>query len=94
MRSLLLVLIAALVLAPAASAAERAVDRGIVVRVRPYVLVLRELDGTRAFLRVDGATAVMLDGHPASLHDLQRGDVAIVFHRGRRPAVLVRAFSR
>ena len=93
MRRLVLLLALAAALAGAAPAAA-ATDRGIVVRVRPWVLVLRELDGTRVRIPVGPATRVVRDGFPATLAELQRGDVAIVVHFGNRPAVRIRAFSQ
>ncbi len=84
MRRLWLVLLcAALVFAPASAAAERAVDRGIVVRVAPPRLAIRELDGSRKGFAVSRATLVTLNGRPVRLARLRRGDVATVEHRGR-----------
>ena len=84
MRRLWLVLAcAALVFAPVSAAAERAVDRGIVVRVAPPRLAVRELDGSRKGFVVKRATVVTLNGRPVGLVRLRRGDVAIVEHRGR-----------
>jgi hypothetical protein len=84
MRRLWLVLLcAALVLAPASAAASQAVDRGIVIRVVPPRLAIRELDGTRKGFRINRATIVTLNGRPVALSRLRRGDVATVEHRGR-----------
>ena len=84
MRRLWLVLVcAALVYAPASAAAPSAVDRGIVVRVLPPRLAIRELDGTRKGFRINRATLVTLNGRPVGLVRLRRGDVATVEHRGR-----------
>jgi hypothetical protein len=96
MRTLLVASIASLALALAgtAAAARHAVDRGIVLRVRASAIVLRELDGTQRSFRVGPSTLVLLDGRPAALLDLQRGDVAVVQHFGRLPALRVRAFTR
>jgi hypothetical protein len=77
-----------------AAASVRTVDRGLVVRVRPAAIVLRELDGSRVRIPVSRQTIIVLDGHPATLPELQRGDVAYVVHFGARPAVRIRAFSR
>jgi hypothetical protein len=91
MRRLWLVLLcAALVLAPAGAAATKAVDQGIVVRVAPARVAIRELDGTRKGFLVNAATIVTLDGRRVGLARLRRGDVATVQHRGRI-AVAVRA---
>lgn len=92
-RLLLLSALVALLLAPPASAARRIVDRGIVVRVAPSVLVLRELDGSRVRIRLAARTAITLDGFPATVVDLRRGQIAFVVHFGRRPARAVRAFT-
>ena len=84
MRRLWLVLVcAALIFAPVGAAAPNAVDRGIVVRVAPPRLAIRELDGTRKAFRVTRTTLVTLDGVPVALARLRRGDVANVQHRGR-----------
>jgi len=79
----LLLACAALVLAPAAAAAPRALDRGIIVRVVPPRVAIRELDGTRKAFRVNFATVVTLNGRPVGLARLRRGDVATIQHRGR-----------
>ena len=67
-------------LGAAAAAAE---DRGIVIRVQPPRIVIRELDGTRARFVVNGATVITLNGHRVRLRRLRRGDVATVDHSGR-----------
>ena len=96
MRKLLVALLVVLVLAPVgqAAAARRVTDRGIVLRVRINGLVLRELDGSQHGFRISGSTIVTLDGHPATILDLQRGDIAYVDHFGKQPAFRVRAFTR
>jgi hypothetical protein len=84
MRRLWLVLLcAALVFAPAGAAASKAVDQGIVVRVVPPRLAIRELDGTRKGFTVRRATIVTLNGRRVGLVRLRRGDVVTVQHRGR-----------
>jgi hypothetical protein len=80
----LLLLCGALVLAPASAAAGKTVDRGIVLRVQPPRLVLRELDGSRVRFAINRATVVTLDGRRVKLRRLRRGDVATVDHAGRR----------
>ena len=82
MRRLWLVLCAALVFAPSSAAARTAVDRGIVLRVVPPRLAIRELDGSRMRFRVNRATVITLDGRRVRLWRLQRGDVAAVEHTG------------
>jgi hypothetical protein len=83
MRRLWLVLVcAALVFAPAGAAASQAVDQGIVVRVAPPRLAIRELDGTRKRFAVNRATIVTLNGRRVGLARLRRGDVVTVQHRG------------
>lgn len=91
---LLLALVAALAVAAPASARNRAVDRGVVLRVRPHAILIQELDGSRARIVVTPRTVIVLDGQPATIRDLRRGDVVFVLHAGRRPAVRIRAFSR
>ena len=84
MRRLWLVLLcAAFVFAPAGVAASSALDQGIVLRVVPPRLAIRELDGTRKSFRVNAATLITLNGRPVALFRLRRGDVATVQHRGR-----------
>jgi hypothetical protein len=68
-------------LGTAAAAAE---DRGIVIRVVPPRVVIRELDGTRARFLVNRATVITLNGRRVRLLRLRRGDVATVDHVGRR----------
>ena len=92
MRRLWLVLLcAALVFAPSGAAAEKAVDRGIVIRVQPPRLAIRELDGSRQRFVINQATVITLDGHRVRLLRLRRGDVAEIEHAGRF-VIAVRAF--
>ena len=91
MRRLWLLLICAvLVFAPSGVAAEKAVDRGIVIRVQPPRLAIRELDGSRRRFVINQATVITLDGRRVRLVRLRRGDVAAIDHRGRL-VVAVRA---
>ena len=83
-------LCAALVFAPSGVASARSVDSGIIVRVRPPVLALRELDGTRLRVAVNRATVITLNGRRVRLFRLRRGDVATVEHIGRN-AIAIRA---
>jgi hypothetical protein len=84
MRRLLLgLLCAALVWAPSGAAAARKVDRGIVARVSPPRVVIRELDGSRLRFAVNRDTLITLDGRRVRLLRLRRGDVATVEHTGR-----------
>jgi hypothetical protein len=91
MRRLCLVLCVALVFASPGAAAHQAVDRGLIVRVRPPRFVLRELDGTRMRFAVNRSTNVTLDGRLTRLAQLRRGDVAVVLHNGR-VVIAVQAF--
>jgi hypothetical protein len=85
MRRLRLVLLLCAAFSPArlSAAAAAAEDRGIVLRVQPPRLAIRELDGTRAVFRVNAATVVTLNGHRVRLRRLRRGDVATIDHFGR-----------
>jgi hypothetical protein len=74
-------------LAPAATASE---DRGIVVRVQPPRIAIRELDGSRVGFRISRATVVTLNGHRVRLRRLRAGDVVAVDHV-RRLATAIRA---
>jgi hypothetical protein len=90
-RRLWLVLLCAAVLGAGAGVAAAATeDRGIVVRVQPPRLAIRELDGTRVRFVITRATLVTLDGRRVRLRRLRPGDVATVEHVGRF-AVTVRA---
>ncbi len=92
MRRLWLVLLcAALMFAPSSVAAEKAVDRGIVMRVLPPRLAIRELDGSRKKFVLNRATVITLDGRPVRLVRLRRGDVAAIDHAGSF-VIAVRAF--
>jgi hypothetical protein len=92
MRWLWLVLLcAALVFAPSSAAAEKAVDRGIVMRVQPPRLAIRELDGSRKKFVINRATVITLDGRRVRLVRLRRGDVAAIDHAGRF-VIAVRVF--
>ena len=93
MRKALLVLAAGLAIAAPAQARARTVDRGIVGKVRPAEIVLLELDGSKVRIPVARQTVVTVDGKPATLADLRRGEVAFVLHVGKRPAVSIRAFT-
>ena len=92
MRRLWLVLLcAALVVAPSSAAAQKAVDRGIVMRVQPPRFALRELDGSRKQFVINRATVITLGGRRVGLLRLRRGDVAEVDHAGR-VVIAIRAF--
>jgi hypothetical protein len=93
-RGVVVALVLCAVAAPSAAAKVRAVDRGLLVRVRPAAIVVRELDGSRVRITVSRRTVVVLDGRPAALAQLQPGDVVFVVHFGARPAARIRAFSR
>jgi hypothetical protein len=84
MRRLWLVLVcAALVSVGVAKGAAATEDRGIVIRVLPGGIAIRELDGTRARFVVNQSTVVTLNGRRVRLRRLRRGDVAAVDHIGR-----------
>jgi hypothetical protein len=91
MRRLWLVLCVALVFASTGAAAPEAVDRGLVIRIRPPRLVLRELDGSRIRFAINRSTLVTLDGRRVRLAQLRRGDVAVVLHN-EQIVFAVRAF--
>jgi hypothetical protein len=92
MRRLWLVLLCAALLparlAPAATTGE---DRGIVVRLQPPRIAIRELDGSRVVFRITRATVVTLNGRRVRLRRLRLGDVVAVDHLGRL-ATAIRAF--
>jgi hypothetical protein len=91
MRWLWSLLCVALVFASPGMAGSEAVDRGLVIRVRPPRFVLRELDGSRMRFAINRSTIVRLDGRPVRLGQLRRGDVAVVLHN-EQVVVAVRAF--
>ena len=91
MRRLWLVpLCAAFVLARLAVAATAAVDRGIVVRLQPPRIAIRELVGSRMAFRINRGTIVTLNGRRVRLRRLRLGDVVAIDHVGRL-AIAVRA---
>ena len=84
MRRLCLVLLCVAVVFPAAGEAARgSVERGIVIRVRPPRLAIRELDGSRLRFAITRATVITLNGRRVQLAGLRRGDVATIDHAGR-----------
>ena len=87
----LLLLCAVLVFAPSGVAAEKAVDRGIVMRVQPPRFAIRELDGSRKKFVINRATIITLNGRRVRLVRLRRGDVAAIDHVGKL-VIAVRAF--
>jgi hypothetical protein len=92
MRWLWLVLLcAAFVPARLATAAAATEDRGIVLRVQPPRIAIRELDGSRVGFRINRATVVTLNGRRVRLRRLHVGDVVAVRHVGRL-VTAVRAF--
>jgi hypothetical protein len=68
-------------LAVAAPATE---DRGIVVRVQPPRIAIRELDGSLVGFRINQATVITLNGRRVRLRRLRAGDVVAVDHIRRR----------
>jgi hypothetical protein len=94
MRRLWLVLLcAALVPARLAFASAATEDRGIVVRVQPPLIAIRELDGSRVGFRTNRATVVTLNGRRVRLRRLHFGDVVAIEHAGRL-ATAVRAIRQ
>ena len=84
MRRLSLVLLcAAFVPARLAVAALATEDRGILVRIQPPRIAIRELDGTRVGFRVNQATVVTLNGRRVRIRRLRLGDVVTIDHVGR-----------
>jgi hypothetical protein len=92
LRLLLLLLCVALVFPTSAVAARSTVDRGLILRVRPPRLLLRELDGSKVPFVVDPSARITLNGRRVRLGRLQRGDVAIVVHDDQGTALAIRAF--
>ena len=86
--------IAGLVAAPHASAADRVVERGIVQSVTPAAVVLRALDGVDVEVALEPGTRIRLNGQPATLADIRPGFVAETVRYGAHPAVRLRAFGR
>jgi hypothetical protein len=86
---------AALGVAPAATSADRLVERGIVQSADRTGLVLRALDGTEVTVPVAPRTRFRLNGRPASLTDIRSGFVAeaVTLVPGG-PAAVVHAFGR
>ena len=90
MRRLWLVLFCVALVPARVGAAAVTEDRGIVVRVQPPRIAIRELDGSRVRFVVNRATVVTLNGHRVRLGRLRRGDVATVDHV-RRLAITIQA---
>jgi hypothetical protein len=79
----LVLLCGAFVPARLATAAAPTEDRGIVIRVQPPRIAIRELDGSRVGFRINQATVVTLNGRRVRLRRLRLGDVVTVDHVGR-----------
>jgi hypothetical protein len=79
----LVLLCAAFIPARLAVAAAAAEDRGILVRIRPPRIAIRELDGSRARFMINRSTVVTLNGRRVRLRRLHLGDVVAVDHVGR-----------
>ncbi len=92
--ALLLALLAALATAGAAGGGPPRRHPPGGQRGPPPPQLIQELDGSRARIVVTPRTVIVLDGRPATLSELRRGDVVFVVHVGRRPARQIRAFSR
>src|SRR5262245_50890010 len=73
--------------APAAAAPPLVLDKGVIKRVTPRVLVLSALDGSRLSLRLNPRTRVVLNGRTARIADLVPGLAASARHT---PAGVVR----
>jgi hypothetical protein len=86
----LVLLCAAFVPAHVAVAAAAPEDRGIIVRLQPPRVAIRELDGSRVRFRINRATVVTLNGRRVRLRRLHLGDVVAVQHAGRL-AIAIRA---
>ena len=84
----LVLLCAAFVPARLAMASTAAEDRGIVVRVQPPRIAIRELDGSRVRFVINRTTIVTLDGRRVRLRRLRVGDVVTVDHLGRLATVI------
>jgi hypothetical protein len=85
MRRLWLVLLCvAFVPTRLAFAAPATEDRGIVVRVQPPRIAIRELDGSFVGFRINQATVITLNGRRVRLRRLRPGDVVAVDHVRRR----------
>ena len=86
-RACVLMLAAVLSLAGAASAATRELetDRGVVQRVSPERLVLRELDGSLVTITIGPRTRVRVNGLPSTIAVIRPGFVATAVHDGNAP---------
>jgi hypothetical protein len=86
----LVVLCVAFVPTRLAVAAAPTEDRGIVVRVQPPRIAIRELDGSLVGFRINQASVITLNGRRVRLRRLRPGDVVAVDHVRRR-ATAIRA---
>ena len=66
-------------------------DRGLVARVAPGSLTLKESDGSVVLIRVASNAAVTLGGRTIALADLRRGEFAQTVRVDGAPAEQVRA---
>ncbi len=73
--------------------AQLVVDKGVIMSVSAGGLVLRTSAGL-VTIAVGPATAVQLNGQPATLTDLRPGYIAEVAHKGSDPAPQIRALGR
>ena len=77
-RTALLILVTAALLAPAARAADKTLT-GIVVSAEAGRLVITDNEGkNEQALAVPGSAKVTIDGKPAAMTDLRRGDAIAV----------------
>ncbi len=92
-RLVLSVVVASLVVAGHASAADRVVDRGIVQSVTPTAVVLRALDGMDVAIALGPDTRYRLNGFPVRRGRIGVGLVAEAVTSNGGPAIVLRAFG-
>lgn len=69
-------------------------DQGRVRQVSPYVLTLREADGTVVTVNITATARVKVNGKNASFAQLRKGMMATTMHDGEKPADQVWATTR
>lgn len=92
--ALILIVLAALIAAAPAAAAERVAERGVVQSLDERSIVLRALDGATVTVALRPDTRARLNGVQTTLSEIRPGHVAVVILDEAGEARAVRAFGR
>jgi len=74
--------------------AVKQIDKGAIVSVSAFLIVLHQANGATVAVSVGPQTSVILNDVAASLSDLRPGYLAAVLHYGAQPAREIRALRR